>query len=55
MRALLSGDLAPVLTGGLDRHQLSGGCQICSPPTPPPPPARSLTPLKCLPTPGPWS
>lgn len=34
MRALLSSDLAPVLTGGLDRHQLPVGCQICSPSRP---------------------
>lgn len=30
MRALLSRAFAPVLTGGLDQHQLSAGCQIGS-------------------------
>lgn len=34
MRALLSSDFAPVLTSGLDRHQLSVDCQICSPSRP---------------------
>lgn len=30
VRPLLSSALAPALTGGLDQHQLSTGCQICS-------------------------